>query len=57
MDNHAFTCMVLPLNGLNSASFTLLYGQFLFANGLCMGAIGGFFYMGIEKNSMGDPTC
>ena len=36
MDNYACACVVLPLNGFDSSSFILIYGQFPLANGACI---------------------
>ena len=44
--------MVLPLNGFGSASFVLIYGQFVLAKGACVGIIADAIYMGIVKNSV-----
>ena len=51
-------CVVLPLNSFGSTNLILIYGQFLLANGTCMGIIAGIVvvYMGIEKSSMDGPA-
>ena len=50
-DNHAWACVVLPLNGFGSANLILIYGQLLICiNGARAGVIAGIavVYTGIE---------
>ena len=58
MDNHARICVVLPLNGFGSTYLILICGQFLLANGACMGIVTSIIVvcMGIEENSMHGPA-
>ena len=50
-DNHAWACMVLPLNGFGSANLILICGRLLICiNGACAGVVAGVavVYTGIE---------
>ena len=51
VDNHAWACLILPVNSFGSTSLILICGQFLLcANGAHAGVIAGVavVYTGIE---------
>ena len=51
VDNHAWPCMVFPVNGFGSTNLVFICSQLLlFANGACTGAVAGVavVYTGIE---------